>query len=200
MASFKQTIAEYHPKNRKALRTWLSKNHDKSPGVWLVLNKKGSGEEVIGWDAVVEECLCFGWVDSVPNKINDTRYKLMITPRKPKSVWSQINKARIEQLIADGQMTEHGLVKIEQAKANGSWDALNEADSLQLPADLQAAFKRNAQARKNFDAFSESSRKQILWYILSAKRPETRVKRIAETVTLAAQGLRANHPQDLKKK
>lgn len=199
MPSFKQQLASYEPKNRKALRNWLSKHHASSPGVWLVLHKKGSDGEVIGWDAVVEECLCYGWIDSVPNKLDEKRYKLMITPRKPKSVWSQINKARIDKLIAEGLMTEYGLAKIAQAQADGSWDTLNEADALTLPDDLQVALAQNPTALAQFEAFSASSRKQILWYILSAKRAETRAKRIAETVALAARGLRAGYPQDQKK-
>ncbi len=199
MAGFKQSLESVEPKDRKALRAWLAKNHDKSPGIWLILHKKGGDRVAIPYTEVVQELLCFGWIDSTPNKLDKLRYKLMIVPRKLRSVWSKVNKAHIVKLVAEGLMTPAGQAKIDQAKSDGSWDTLTQAENLTIPPDLEKAFSKNAKARKNFEAFSESSRKNILWYVLQAKRPETRAKRVAETVALAAEGKRANYPPDLKK-
>jgi uncharacterized protein YdeI (YjbR/CyaY-like superfamily) len=199
MPSFKQTLKEFEPRNRQALRDWLAKNHDKSPGIWLLLHKKGSDKTVITWHEVVEEVLCFGWIDSTPNKLDEQRYKLMITPRKPGSVWSKINKERIEKLVKEKLMMPPGLAKIEQAKKDGSWDTLNETDNLVVPPDLAKALTKNKTAKKNFEGFNPGSRKQILWYIFQAKQPATREKRIAETIAMAAVGLKANYPPDVKK-
>ncbi len=113
---------------------------------------------------------------------------------KPGSIWAKSNKARVERLIAQGLMRPEGLAKIEAAKADGSWNALDEVEALTLPDDLREALANNIDARRHFEAFPPGSQKMILYWIVSAKRPETRAKRIAETVRLAAQNIRANQP------
>ncbi len=184
---------EVVPANRKAWRQWLAKHHAKSPGVWLVLEKKGSrNPERLMLDEAVEEALCYGWIDSVPRKRDEASYLLLMTPRKSGSEWSAINKRRVRKLIDARLMTKHGLAKIEAAQHDGSWSKLDASDRLEVPADLHKAFAKHKTARKNFDAFPPGVRKNILAWIHSAKREETRAKRIAETVAKAAENVRAN--------
>lgn len=177
--------------NRLEWREWLQNNHRTSRGIWLVFYKKASGKPRITYDESVEEALCFGWIDSLPRKLDDERSMLVFTPRKPKSPWSKLNKQRLEGLLARGLVTEAGLEKIEAAKLDGSWSVLDEVEELTIPADLQAAFAANSVANDYFTAFNNSSKKGILWWIESARRPETRQKRIEEAVSLAARNVKA---------
>lgn len=180
-------------KDRTAWRAWLAKHHAGSPGVWLVYYKKDSGQPSVVYAEAVEEALCYGWIDSRPNKLDDDRYMQLFSPRKPKSPWSKLNKDRVARLIQAGRMTPAGLAKIEQAKADGSWARYDGVETLSVPPDLKRALAANATARKHFGAFSPSSKKIILWWIHSAKKPETRAKRVAETVALAEKNIKANH-------
>ncbi|MBL7748995.1 MAG: YdeI/OmpD-associated family protein [Chitinophagaceae bacterium] len=179
-----------HPKNRQQWRAWLTKNHTSSPGVWLVYYKKESGKPRMSYDESVEEALCFGWIDSLPRKLDAERSMLKFTPRKPKSVWSQLNKTRVDKLIQQGLMMPAGLASIERAKQNGSWETLTASDTdaanNKVPADLEKLLARNKKAKTNFSNFSMSIRKQFLSWIDSAKRPETRAARLQQTVLMAA--------------
>ena len=188
--------ADFHPLKREDWRKWLAENHDKANGVWLVYFKKTANKPRVSYDEAVEEALCFGWIDSLPRKIDDEKSKLLFTPRKPKSVWSKLNKTRFENLIAGGAMTEIGLAKIEAAKADGSWDALNASDNLEIAGDLQKAFDANKTAEKNFHAFAPSARKAILQWLNSAKRAETRTTRIEKIAAMAKKNLRANFDKE----
>jgi uncharacterized protein YdeI (YjbR/CyaY-like superfamily) len=179
--------------DRAAWRSWLAANHARSPGIWLVLRKKAAGASDLDYPAVVEEALCFGWVDSRPNKLDAARYKLMVTPRKPGSGWSKLNKTRVAKLTAAGRMATAGLAAVAAAKRDKSWNALDQAESLTVPPDFARALAAKPAAAKYFAAFPPGSRKIILTWITGAKRPETRTARIAETVKLAAKNLRANH-------
>lgn len=181
----------FYAKDRSEWREWLDKNHATSAGVWLVYYKKGSGKPSVAYDEAVEEALCFGWIDSRVNTLDEQRYMQVFSPRKPKSLWSKLNKRRVEQLIQNGLMTAAGLEKIEAAKRDSSWSTLDAIEDLQLSADFMEALDSNKTASDNFMAFSTSSKQNIVRWIESAKRPETRLKRIAETVTLAAQNIRA---------
>jgi uncharacterized protein YdeI (YjbR/CyaY-like superfamily) len=185
-------LPEFYPPTRKAWRTWLAKNHANSQGVWVICYKKGSDQPTISYDELVQEALCFGWVDSKPNKIDEEKFKLLCSPRKPKSVWSALNKVRVERLIATGLMTPAGQAKIDIARENGAWSALNDSDAMTIPSDLSAAFKRHQGSAKLFNAFPPSTKKAILQWINSAKTPETRAKRLEETASKAAQNVRAN--------
>lgn len=185
-------FADFHPLERNEWRKWLEKNYGKADGVWFVYYKKASGKPRVTYDEAVEEALCFGWIDSVPRKVDDERSKLLFTPRKPKSVWSKLNKKRSAKLIAAGAMTEAGLRKIEAAKADGSWNALDASDELKIEKDLREAFKQNRQAKANFEIFSASVKRGILYWIYSAKTLETRNKRIEKTIRMAEKNLRAN--------
>lgn len=178
-------------KSRKELRDWLRKNHKQKESIWLVTYKKGS-EFWLPYDDIVEEVLCFGWIDSLPRKLDEARTKLRLSPRKPKSGWSAVNKVRIEKLIKNKLMTLAGLEKITAAKKDGSWTKLDQGDKGILSPELEKAFSKNKLARKNFEAFPPSAKKGILEWVNSAKTDETRNKRITETVKLAAKNLRAN--------
>jgi uncharacterized protein YdeI (YjbR/CyaY-like superfamily) len=177
-------------KDRAAWRRWLKRNHARGSGVWLVITKKGSPTPGLSYEQAVEEALCFGWIDSKPNKLDDERFKLWLSPRKPGSVWSRINKGRIERAIREGLMTEAGLTAIEGAKRDGSWNTLDAVDDLVVPDDLAQALRANPDADRHFGAFPPSTRKGIIYWVQSAKRSETRAKRIAETVLLAAENVR----------
>ena len=185
-------IPLFYAPDRDTWRKWLFENHDKSQGIWLVAFKKETGKSSVRYDESVEEALCFGWIDSAKRKIDNTSSKQLFTPRKLKSNWSALNKIRVENLINNGLMLPAGLVKIEYAKQYGFWDALNEVSEAIVPDDLSAAFNENPPAQTHWDNFSKSSRKGILEWILNAKAPETRAKRILETATMAAQNVKAN--------
>ncbi len=188
---FPQMVLTFYPPTRADWRKWLQENHATASSVWLVYYKKSSGIPSVSYDEAVEEALCFGWIDSVPNKIDEQSYKQMFSPRKPKSGWSRVNKQRIERLLVNGLMAEAGLAKIEAAKADGSWTKLDEVENLIVPPDLQAAFAENPTAAAKFEGFSRSSKRGILEWLLNAKRPETRARRVAEIVAKAAEGKRA---------
>lgn len=185
-------LKDFHPRTRRKWREWLAENHDKSKGIWFVYFKKSANKPRVTYDEAVEEALCFGWIDSLPRKLDEERSKLLFTARKPKSVWSKLNKARIEKLIKSGAMTEIGQAKIEAAKRDGSWNALDASDNLEIGADLQKAFDQNKLAEKNFLAFTGGVKRAILQWLYSAKRAETRRARIEKIVRMAAAGKRAN--------
>jgi uncharacterized protein YdeI (YjbR/CyaY-like superfamily) len=182
----------FSPKNRQDWRSWLASNHGVVTGVWLVWHKKHTGKTELSYDDMVEEALCFGWIDSVPRKVDDERTSLYFSPRKPKSEWSKIYKERIDLLESKGLLQPAGMAAITVAKANGSWDRLNDSDALIIPQDLQAQFDANPAAQLNFAAFPQSARKAILAWINAAKTEATRTKRITLTAELAEQNIRAN--------
>lgn len=182
----------FSAKDRMQWREWLQNHHAQPDGVWLVMWKKASGRAMLTYDDVVEEALCFGWIDSKPNKLDEDRSLLWIAPRKPGTGWSRLNKSRVESLIANQQMTPAGLAKVEAAKADGSWMALDAVENLEIPDDLRNALAHSIGATGYFDAFPRSVKRSILEWIGNAKTAETRAKRIAETAKLAAINERAN--------
>ncbi len=177
-----------HPKSRAAWRTWLKKHHATSPGIWLVFAKKASGLPTVTYNAAVEEALCFGWIDGLMHPVDGTFYKQLFTPRRPRSRWAASNKARVEKLIAAGLMTDAGMMQIELAKQLGTWDAFASVDAMILPPDFKRALKATPAAQKGYDAYTPAVKKQCLYYLNDAKRPETRAKRIAQIIKAAAAG------------
>ena len=188
----KKESIEFYPRNRQAWRNWLQKNHATKQSVWLIMYKKSSGKPTIRYNEVVEEALCFGWIDSVPRKRDAESSFLYISIRKAKSGWSALNKKRIEKLIQENRMTTAGLQKIEAAKKDGSWSALDKIEALEMPAALQKALTRNKKALAHFNGFPSSVRKQLFLWVESAKTPVTKEKRITGIVTLAEKNIRAN--------
>ncbi len=177
--------------SRRSLRDWLTLHYNQTESIWLVIWKKGD-PRYTAYNDIVEEALCFGWVDSLPRVLDETRSMLLLSPRKTGSAWSKANKVRVGRLIAAGLMMPAGLAKIEAAKANGLWDKLEAVDALEVPDDLAEALAAYPLARKNFDAFPPSVRRGILEWIIQAKRPETRQARISETAEKAEANVRAN--------
>ena len=173
---------------RAEWRAWLQRNHSTSPGVWLAVGKKGNSRTALTYDEAVEEALCFGWIDSVVNRLDADRFKQLLTPRNRGSGWARTNKERVGRLIAQGLMENAGLAAIEAAKADGSWQALDDVEDLVVPDDLAAALAADPAAAGEFDGFTSSVRKMILYRISEAKRPETRARRIEQTVAAAAAG------------
>jgi uncharacterized protein YdeI (YjbR/CyaY-like superfamily) len=181
--------------NVNELCDWLKENYGKNESLWLVTWKKGSGKSYISYDEIVDELICFGWVDSLPRKLDDKRTMLRISPRNPKSNWSNVNKERVERLTKSGKMQAPGLRMVETAKSNGSWDFLNDVENLNIPSDLGEALKKNEKAKYYFERFPDSSKRGILEWIKNAKQDSTRQRRIEETVTKAAKNIKANHPK-----
>jgi uncharacterized protein YdeI (YjbR/CyaY-like superfamily) len=181
-----------HPLTRADWREWLEQHHTQVEGVWLIRYKVASGKSRMDYEEAVEEAICFGWIDSKPNKLDEERSMLWFAPRKAGTGWSRINKARIEKLLAAGLMAPAGLAKVEAAKQDGSWNALDSIEELEIPPDLGEALAADPVANQYFDAFPRSVKRGILEWIAAAKKPETRLKRIAETVELAAKNIRAN--------
>jgi uncharacterized protein YdeI (YjbR/CyaY-like superfamily) len=180
------------PQTRAEWREWLRENHRRSEGVWFVRYKKSSGRHFVNVSAAIEEAICFGWIDSLPRKLDEERTMLYFAPRKAGSNWSALNKKRAEKMIKAGLLMPAGLEKIEAAKRDGSWTALNEVEALVVPPDLSEAFDRYPQSRVHFEAFPRSTKRAILEWILNAKRRETRANRVDETARLAADNIRAN--------
>lgn len=181
-----------HPKSRTEWRTWLEKNHARTEGVWFISYKKATGKPCVDYEESVEEALCFGWVDSKGNKLDDERTMLWFAPRRKGSGWAKTNKDRVEKLIKAGLMAPAGLAKVEAAKKDGSWNALDAVEALKIPPDLAKAFSKNNKAKKYFEDFPRSVKREILEWISNAKKPETRAARILDTVTKAERNIRAN--------
>jgi uncharacterized protein YdeI (YjbR/CyaY-like superfamily) len=192
MAQLKLLPDQFYAQTRAEWRAWLLEHHDQNSGVWLVFNKKTSGLSYFSYNDQVEEALCFGWVDSKPGKFDGLRSMLYFAPRKAKSGWSKPNKDRIARLLEQGLMMPAGLVKIEAAKKDGSWQKLDAVENLEIPEDLAQELAKYSSATDHFEAFPRSVKRGILEWIVQAKKPETRVKRVEETARLADQNIRAN--------
>lgn len=190
------TMEKVEVESRADLRAWFSANWERSDSVWIIRYKKSAGDRHVTYDELVDEAICFGWVDSRPRMLDARRSMNLVSPRNPKSGWSRVNKARVERLGAAGMMAPSGLACVEAAKQDGSWNKLDQVDAGVMPADLADALKKARQAFANFTSFPPSSKKIILEWIASAKTPETRARRVAETPEKAAKGERANHWRD----
>ncbi len=181
-------IGTFCPANRQAWREWLKKHHRSQQNVWLVYYKKpAAGVPTITYAEGVDEALCFGWIDSTRRPVDEEKFMQLFCKRKPGSVWSKINKGKVQRLIEEGRMAKAGYECIETAKQNGSWSILDEVEELVVPKDLEKAFKAHRGAKKYFLGLSKSARKQLLQWLVTAKRPETRQRRIEELASLAAQ-------------
>src|SRR5262245_40140683 len=160
-----------HPANRAEWRAWLERNHTRAEGVWLISYKKATGKPALTYDESVEEALCFGWIDSKSNTLDAERTMLWFAPRKPRTGWSRPNKERVARLVAAGVMTAGGQAKIAAAQQDGSWNALDAVEALEIPADLAAALAAHAPAQAYFDAFPRSVKRAILEWIAAARTP-----------------------------
>jgi uncharacterized protein YdeI (YjbR/CyaY-like superfamily) len=192
MSAKLDSLAKVEPRSRQEWRDWLAANHDRSGSVWLVLRKKAAGPVPLELEAACEEAICFGWIDSLPRKLDAERSMLLLSPRKARSLWSAVNKRRAERMMATGLMAPAGQAKIDQAKQDGTWVALDDVEALETPGDLASALATLPGATEAFAGFPRSAKRGILEWILQARTPETRARRIAETAAKAAVGERAN--------
>jgi len=164
--------------NRSEFRSWLANNFGQESGIWAVFYKKSTGLSDLSWEAIVEECLCFGWIDSLPGKVDETRTKIYISPRKPNSGWSRRNKEILIHLQQQGLIQAAGLAAIDRAKANGSWERFDLAEALVVPEDLQAALNEDQSFASKWASLSDSKQRQALQQIYDAKTEQTKRKRI----------------------
>ncbi len=190
-----EDLEKVEVRSRSELRRWLEANHPRSESCWLITYKKHVDEHYIAYGDIVDELLCFGWIDSRTRRVDENRSKLLIAPRNAGSTWSRVNKQKVAKLEKAGRMTEAGRVKIDAAKKDGSWTFLDDVEALIEPDDLAAALDADTKARQNFNAFNASAKKVILLWIKTAKRQATRQKRIRDTVELAARNIKAAHGQ-----
>ncbi|MFQ6084488.1 MAG: YdeI family protein [Candidatus Aminicenantia bacterium] len=182
-------MKQLYVKTRDEWKNWLSKHHNRETEVWLIFFKKETRKPSIEYGAAVEEALCFGWIDSIIKKIDDTKYARKFTPRKDNSKWSELNKKRTEKMIREGRMTEFGLVKIDAAKKAGYWDKLESPDiSFDLPLEFEQALAQNKKANENFKKLAPTYQKQYIGWIAVAKRQETKERRIKESIVLLQKG------------
>jgi uncharacterized protein YdeI (YjbR/CyaY-like superfamily) len=176
-------------------RDWLAANGRTRRVVWLIVYKKGSGVPGVSFHDAIEHALCYGWVDSKAVRRDLRSCYLCFTPRNPRSTWGRANRERAQRMIDAGFMTPSGQALIDLARQTGTWDALASAQDGTIPDDLDALFDAHPVARENFERFPPSSRRLILQWIATAKRPDTRDRRLRETVSLAEENIRANHPR-----
>ena len=179
------------PFDRAGWRAWLIDNHERSNGVYLVSWRRGAGRTSVSYEEAVEEALCVGWIDSGGRTLDDERSIQWYSPRRPGSGWARSNKVRLVRLTAAGMMLPAGLAAVEEAKRNGSWTLLDDVEDLVVPADLASSLAATPPARTNWDAFPPSARRAMLGWVVGAKRPETRARRIAEIAEGAARNERA---------
>jgi uncharacterized protein YdeI (YjbR/CyaY-like superfamily) len=183
-------VKQVHVTSRTQWRQWLSRNHAREKaGIWLVFHKKKCGKPSLGHEVSVEEALCFGWIDSIIKRIDDQTYCRKFTPRKDDSKWSKINKKRVEKIIKEGKITQFGLAKIEAARKSGNWELVpRPAISLGVPQDLSQALEHNKTAREFFEKLAPTYQRHFIGWIVTAKRPETRAKRLKESLAMLARG------------
>jgi uncharacterized protein YdeI (YjbR/CyaY-like superfamily) len=169
---------------------WLGRNHDRSDGVWLILRKKAAEIEGVTYEDALEEALCYGWIDSRLERIDDEIHRQRFSPRRRGSIWSKANVRRVERLTAEGRMRDAGLRRVRDAKENGRWAEAYESriPSHRMPKDLKDALDADPRARKNFSALAESYRRNYIAWVVGAKTEATRGKRIAKVVELSAKG------------
>ena len=176
--------------DRAAWREWLERHYAARTQVWLLLHKKHVEEPSVRYDAAVEEALCWGWIDGLTKRWDERSYAVRFTPRKPGSVWSESNVERVTRMIAEGRMTPAGQALVDEAKRRGTWDEAASGRLEVTPPDLEAALAAVPAARERWTAWAPSHRRQYIYWVLDAKRPETRARRVAEAVRRAAAGLR----------
>jgi len=172
--------------SRDKWHNWLAAHHSTEKELWLIIYKRHIGKPGLSYQEALDEALCFGWIDGTLKRIDDEKHMIRFSPRRSRSIWSKANRGRAERLIAEGRMTGAGLAMIEQAKKNGEWyRELSNDEGAIVPPDLTESLKSNKKARKNFENFPPSLQEQFIYWITSAKRAETRTKRILETVARA---------------
>ena len=180
-----KNLESIYLKDAQSWRDWLRRNHDKVPGIWLIYYKKHTGQPRVPYGEAVEEALCFGWIDSIIKRIDEDTYMQKFTPRKPLSKWSPSNKKRVEKLINSGKMKAPGIKAVNIAKENGKWDDPDSSlTHIKLSPEFIDLLKTNWLAFENFDRLTPSQKKRYSNWVMSAKKPEIRLKRFTEMIRL----------------
>ncbi len=175
--------------SREEWRSWLKKNYSTKSEIWLLFYKQHTGKPRVSYDDALDEALCFGWVDSIVKRVDDERYLRKFTPRKSDSVWSEVNKKRVERLIREGRMAEAGLAKVKEAKKSGEWFKRRvRKKHLEVPAFFKEALAANTKALENFNGLAPSYQRNMVGWVVSAKKEETRRKRLAEVIEVLERG------------
>lgn len=185
-----ETLEIIYPENPQQWHDWLRENHTRENGIWVLQYNKKSAKPTISWSHAVDEAICFGWIDSLKKKLNEESSIQYFGKRKPKSTWSKINKQKIERLTAENRMSQAGLDIIQIAKENGSWEILDNVEELLVPDDLEEELSNHENATEFFHSLSRSAKKMMLQWVVLAKRPETRQKRILEIAEAAEKKLK----------
>lgn len=180
----------FYPKSPAEWRKWLEENHQSEQSVWLVYYRQKTNVPSLTWSEAVDEALCFGWIDSTKKTIDKERYMQYFSRRKPTSTWSKVNKDKVAHLIQNDLMTTAGFDSIATAKQNGNWSLMDDVEKLIVPEDLEIALNAHEGAMAFYQRQSNSHKRSLLYWVVIAKRSETRAKRIEEVARLAAQGLR----------
>lgn len=190
-------------RNQKAFETWLRANHSGESELWLKIHKKGSGLPSVTNDEAIDSALCWGWIDGLRKGFDEQSFLQRFTPRRPKSVWSQINRDRVARLIDAGRMTPHGQRQIDAARADGRWDSayapIRSASESTIPEDLLRAIKANRRALKTFQSLNRMNLFALTFRTNNMKTPAGRAKKIAALVSMLARG-EVIVPQNAKKK
>ncbi|CDF80380.1 bacteriocin-protection, YdeI or OmpD-associated protein [Formosa agariphila KMM 3901] len=181
---------QFCPKNQDDWRTWLALHHKNKASVWLIIYKVNTPNQNLTWSEAVDHALCFGWIDSVKKSIDAERYMQFFTKRKPNSIWSRVNKDKVDYLSKNGLMADAGQACIDIAKTNGSWFIIDTVDALIIPDDLEAQFKNFEGSKAYYESLSNSVKKQLLYWIVSAKREDTRTRRILEIAESASKRIK----------
>jgi len=177
------------PKSRQAWRSWLQKNHATVTEVWLVFYKRHTGKPTLSYNDAVEEALCFGWIDGVKRSVDEERYMHRFSPRLMGSKWSESNRKRVARLVDAGLMTPSGQRSIDEAKLNGNWDTpARPSMDMPMPPELASRLKRHKKAARFFESLAPSYRRQYIAWIATARRDETRTRRLDEAMQLLARG------------
>ncbi|MGB5820678.1 MAG: YdeI/OmpD-associated family protein [Saonia sp.] len=182
--------SELYFKNDTEWRNWLHENHGASEGIYLIFYKLEHKNDSMRWEEAVRVAICYGWIDSTVKSLGNGKRRQYFCPRRPKSVWSKLNKTYIVELISKGLMHESGLKVIDRAKKDGSWTALDDVENGVIPQGLQKAFDQNSKAFENYQNFTRGQRKSYLYWLNNAKREDTRKKRIKEIVRLCASNIK----------
>lgn len=181
---------ELEPRTLREWAAWLAEHHDRGSGVWVVSPRRAA-DRPVSYEECVVEALRWGWVDSTLKPVDDERAKLWFAPRRPLSIWTRPNKERIARLEAEGRLEPPGRAAVEAARASGMWTLMDAVDDRVVPDDLAAAFAAHPGSREHWEHFSPSAQKQLLGWIVLARRPETRARRVAATAEAAARGEKA---------
>lgn len=189
---FKDGVKAVPAQDVRTWRKWLNDHHEIEKGVWLIIYKKDSQQRSINYNQAVDEALCFGWIDSKPNRRDAKSFYQYFAKRNPKSNWSRVNKEKVARLIKAKKMAPAGLEMVRHAQETGTWDALNDVENLVIPPDLMAELAAYDNATEYFESFPRSVKRGILEWIFNAKRADTREKRIKQTAQMAQKNERAN--------